>query len=142
MGNEKKQMSFEELSKIIRGNKEIMSKIKSAGRELIFTMKLLNSNEMSEIHNIIFKREISIDNVMVYNDAIRVLKLVYAITKIEMEDCFIDISNKEALEKFLNMLEEANLKSLSLSYETEVNTIYEEFSTLNKILPEDEEKKS
>jgi len=123
----KKAIELGQLKNLIFGKDIFDIVIKNDdGTVIKVKMRSLNSDDMSNINSIINSREIAVENLVAYSNEMKVLKIVYAIEAIEVnEDSVIKTEDKLALEKAIRSLPETVIKALTFKYDEYTTTIYD-----------------
>ena len=126
-------LGLSELKNLIVGEDTFPVTIKNEGHEIKIIMKCLNSDDLAKINKIMLERGIDYTNIPLYNDAIRPLRLAFAIVKITIDDKKeIAIDDKLKLEEVLKSLPEHVLKALHLEYDKYNISIYDKFEKKTK----------
>jgi hypothetical protein len=124
----KELISFSEFKNLIVGEETFPVVIKNGDNVVKIIMRCLNTDDLALINKILAERGIDFSNIPIYNDALRLLKLTYCITKIIINDKQeVNVSDKLKFEEALKTMPEQVLKALQLQYDVYNANIYNKF---------------
>jgi len=133
MSSEEKTMDLEEFRSIFIGEEEFTWKLERSGKKIIVVFKALTQQEMAKFNSLLERKKITIDNINVYSDELRVLKIIHAIKHLEVDGVVINnIDNKEKFGAWIRSLPDFIIKALSIQYDTYTSKIFDQLEGLNE----------
>jgi len=142
MSEEKKTMELEDFRSIFVGEEEFPWELEQNGKKILVVYKALTTHEMSQFSRLLERKKITMDNISVYSDELRMLKMIHAIKHIEVEGTPINnIDDKEKFGAWLRTLPDHMIKALALQYDTFTGKIFNQLEGINDEDEEEDEQK-